>query len=247
LGSSILSCNGGIVKALDNKGREIVLDVATSNARLEDLLGLAVKADQPPMTGAVSLRTRLDLPPGGGSIADRIILRGEFGVLKGRFTKPEIREKLEELSRKAQGEPHDEDAGSSLSDLAGKFALRDGIMTFHGLTFRVTGAAMQMDGTYGLRDEALDFHGKVRLDAKLSQMTTGFKSFLLKPFDSHFRKNGATELPIKITGTRASPSFGLDFHNKQKPGTARSSATSQIPMSGMPHVSLPLRDMGNDR
>jgi hypothetical protein len=42
---------------------------------------------------------------------------------------------------------------------------------------------------------------------------TGFKSILLKPFDSFFRKKGVTAIPIKISGTRDKPSFGLDFHH----------------------------------
>jgi hypothetical protein len=50
--------------------------------------------------------------------------------------------------------------------------------------------------------------------AKLSQTMTGAKSFLLKAFDPFFRKNGQTELPIKITGSREHPSFGLDFGHK---------------------------------
>ena len=66
----------------------------------------------------------------------------------------------------------------------------------------LTGATVQLAGTYGLRDEKLDFHGQLRLQAKLSDVTTGFKSLLLKPFDSFFRRNGATVLPIKVTGTR---------------------------------------------
>jgi hypothetical protein len=74
---------------------------------------------------------------------------------------------------------------------------------------------VQLAGTYGLRDEKLDFHGTLRLQAKLSQVTTGFKSLLLKPFDSYFRRNGMTVLPIKVTGTREQPSFGLDFHRKK--------------------------------
>jgi hypothetical protein len=43
----------------------------------------------------------------------------------------------------------------------------------------------------------------------------GLRSFLLKPFDPFFRKNGVTVLPIKVTGTRDQPSFGLDFHRKK--------------------------------
>jgi len=49
------------------------------------------------------------------------------------------------------------------------------------------------------------------MDAKLSQVTSGIKSLLLKPVDPFFRKNGKTELPIKITGTRDHPAFGLNF------------------------------------
>ena len=45
---------------------------------------------------------------------------------------------------------------------------------------------------------------------------TGAKSFILKAFDPFFRKNGQTELPIKITGTREHPSFGLTFVTKIK-------------------------------
>jgi len=52
--------------------------------------------------------------------------------------------------------------------------------------------------------------------SKPSQMVTGFKSALLKPFDHFFRKNGVTEIPIKVTGKREHPSFGLDFHHKNK-------------------------------
>ncbi len=57
----------------------------------------------------------------------------------------------------------------------------------------------------------------VRLDAKLSQMTTGWKSILLKPVDPFFHKHGAgTEVPFKITGTREEPHFGLDFQHKNE-------------------------------
>ncbi|HEY6184520.1 MAG TPA: hypothetical protein VIW67_19910, partial [Terriglobales bacterium] len=73
----------------------------------------------------------------------------------------------------------------------------------------------QLDGTYGLKTEAMDFHGTLRMDAKISQTMTGMKSLFLKAVDPFFRKNGKTELPIKIGGTREKPSFGLDFHHKK--------------------------------
>jgi hypothetical protein len=214
--NTTLVCTGGVVKAFHHPGREIVLDVKTDHARLEDLMRLAVKADTPPMTGDVQLSTKLDLPPGPGDIVGRLRLDGAFGIGTAQFANPETRQKLENLSRRGLGKPKDEDAGSAVSALQGSFVLRDGEMIFRDLSFGVTGATVELAGTYGLRDEKLDFHGTLRLHAKLSQTTTGVKSFLLKPFDPFFRKNGMTVLPIKVTGTRAQPSFGLEFRRKKE-------------------------------
>ena len=75
---------------------------------------------------------------------------------------------------------------------------------------------MALDGKYGLQKEDLDFHGKLRMQAKISQTMTGAKSFVLKAVDPFFRKDGQTELPIKITGQRDHPSFGLDLRHKEK-------------------------------
>jgi len=52
----------------------------------------------------------------------------------------------------------------------------------------------------------------VRTEATASQMTTGWKSLILKPFDGLLKKNGAgLELPVKITGTRSTYDLKLDF------------------------------------
>jgi hypothetical protein len=78
------------------------------------------------------------------------------------------------------------------------------------------GAQVALDGKYLLDREDLDFHGKLIMQAKISQTMTGMKSFLLKAVDPFFRKNGRTEVPIKITGQREHPSFGLDLGHKDK-------------------------------
>jgi hypothetical protein len=207
---SKLVCNGAIVKGKSTHGKEIALYVSANHARLEDLMALGVKG-KPPMTGAVDLKTRFDLPTGPGEIADRLFLDGTFGIERGNFTELSIQEKLRSLSRRGQGKPNDQEAGSAVSALKGRFVLKDGVITFHDLKFGVTGADVELDGTYALRTGELNFHGHLRLDAKLSQVTSGIKSLLLKPVDPFFRKNGKTELPIKITGTRDHPAFGLNF------------------------------------
>lgn len=225
--NTTLICNGGVVKAHAGKGREIVLDVTTDHARLEDLMRLAVKSKGAMMSGTVQLRTKFDLPPGKEEIVDKLKLDGQFGIGGAQFANPRVREKIEGLSRRGQGKPEDDDAGSAVSELKGDFLLRNAQITFRKLSFGVTGAKVELAGSYGLRDEKLDFHGHLRLKAKLSQTVTGFKSFFLKPFDPFFRKNGVTELPIKVTGTRDQPSFGLDFHHKndkdEKKETAKES------------------------
>jgi hypothetical protein len=100
--------------------------------------------------------------------------------------------------------------------LKGSPVLDNGGSGFRGLTFTVTGAQVVLEGKYGLDKEDLDFHGKLRMQAKISQTTTGVKSFVLKAVDPFFRKDGRTEVPIKITGQRAHPSFGLDLRHKEK-------------------------------
>jgi AsmA-like C-terminal region len=214
--NTIIVAKGGVVKSPDKKGRLIDLDVTVNQGRLEDLMRLAVKAAKPPMTGTITFNTKFDLPHENASVTDRLNLNGKFLVANGQFTSPEVSGKIETLSRKAQGHPDDEEAGSSVSELKGKFILDNGVLTFRGLTFKVTGAEVALDGTYTLQKEDLDFHGTLRMQAKLSQTMTGTKSFLLKAFDPFFRKNGETQLPIKITGQREHPTFGLDIHHKDK-------------------------------
>ena len=89
------------------------------------------------------------------------------------------------------------------------------------------GTRVNLDGTYSLDGNQFDFHGHARFDAKLSNMVGGWKSILLKPVDPFFSKHGAgTEVPIKITGTKSEPHFGLDFGQK-KPEAASSAGVEK--------------------
>src|SRR6476469_6013535 len=152
--NTVIVAQGGVVKSPDRKGKLITLDVTVEQGRLEDLMRLAVKSDKPPMTGAIKFHTRFELPPGQGvDIADRLNLNGKFDVAQGQFTNPQVASKIETLSRKGQGKPEDEDAGSSISELKGNFVLDNGVITFRGLTFSVTGAEVTLNGKYALEKE----------------------------------------------------------------------------------------------
>jgi hypothetical protein len=220
IGNTTLVCTGGVVGPTDKNlhGKEVILDIVAKNGRIEDLLRLAVKGDKPPISGPMQLTTKFDLPPADPrtkeKVMDRLKLTGRFSIDQGRFSDPKVREKIEDLSRRGQGHPKDEDVGDSLTALRSNFSLNDALIGLSRLSFSVTGANVQLDGTYGIRSEELEFHGKLHLQAKPSQAVTGVKSWLLKPFDPFFRKNGVTEIPIKVTGKRSDPSFGLDFGHK---------------------------------
>jgi hypothetical protein len=99
--------------------------------------------------------------------------------------------------------------------LRGEFTMKKGVVEFSKLTFGVEGASLAMAGTYNMNSGQLDFRGKLRLDAKLSKTATGMKSFFLKAVDPFFKgKDDGTVLPIKITGTKDQPKYGLDLHDK---------------------------------
>ena len=213
--NSTVIANGEVAKKnKEAPGREVLLDVTIQQGTIQDMLHLAVKAHQALMTGPLRMHTKFDLPPGKGDVMDRLKLSGSFSVPGGKFTSEKVNQKLLSLSRHGEGKPDDKNAGSDVSNLSSHFALGDGVVSLSRLNFSVPGADVQLNGDYGLQDEKLDFHGRLRMQAKLSQTVTGFKSLLLKPVDPFFRKNGKTEIPIKITGTRKEPSFGLDFGHK---------------------------------
>jgi hypothetical protein len=143
-------------------------------------------------------------------------LAGHFGVDGAEFTSKDVQEKIDSLSRHGRGEPNSTDDSPAVSALKGDFKLRDGVINFSQLSFGVQGAEVQLTGSYGLRDEALDFHGTLQLQAKLSQTTTGVKSFFLSLIDPLFEKEGhGAVVPIRIGGTRTDPLIGLDLHRKK--------------------------------
>ena len=119
------------------------------------------------------------------------------------------------------------------SDFNGQFALADGVLSLPRVTFDVPGASVQLAGQYALRQETLNFRGNLMMDAKVSQAVGGgVKGMLLKVIDPIFQKNGRTVIPIKISGTRQTPSFGFDaarFVQEVMVGDGfRSSASSMV-------------------
>jgi hypothetical protein len=215
---SLIVATGAVVKTKASKGRYIQLDVTISKGRMEDLLKLGVKTKPPIMTGMVSLKTKLDLPPSDEDVANRLRLAGSFRVWQAHFNNEKVQKKVDELSLRSQGKPKlakDDIPDNIRSDLSGTFTLKKAVLSFSQLHFQAPGTFVSLTGKYSLDGNQFDFHGKARLEAKLSHLVTGWKSLLLKPVDPFFHKHGAgTEVAIKITGTKSAPHFGLDLGRK---------------------------------
>jgi hypothetical protein len=213
LAQTSLTAKGMVVRTEGVKGRTIKLDVRIHEGRIEDLLRLATKAKDPAMLGRVALHTDFLLPPGERDVYERLVLNGEFDVGAARFTDPDIQKKLAGMSARARGkDPAEHPTGSVVSEMAGRFRLRNGLLTFSQLSFSLPGATVALHGTYGLRSEALAFDGTLRMQATISQAAGGgVKGFFLKILDPLFRKKGAgAVIPIRIRGTVQEPKFGLD-------------------------------------
>lgn len=208
-----MSAQGAVIGLEGIPGRRVEVDVDMQDGRIEDLLKLAVDSEKPILLGAARLRAKLVIPAEKKKVIDKLQLRGEFVLSKAKFTDAGVQTKLVGLSRRGRGMNQEEEVGEVLSNLRGRFAVENAAARFSSLTFSVPGAAVELAGRYGLRDETVDFKGKLKMEAPLSRVAGGgIKGFFLKAFDPFFREPGAgTVLPIKITGTRKAPKFGLDF------------------------------------
>ncbi len=236
LAHSHIVASGDVVRAQGMPGHDITLDVAVGPARIDDMLKLGVKTEPPVMTGDLTMHTKLHLPPGKESVIEKLHLQGNFQITSVHFTSEKMQAKVDELSLRGQGKPKEikQEHPDFASAMQGNFTLDAQKITISNLNYAVPGARVIMNGIYTLDGEQFNFQGVARMDAKVSEMVTGWKSVMLKLADPLFMKNGAgTEVPIKVTGTRSEPHFGVDMDklfghkDKQKNGEASAPAASQ--------------------
>jgi hypothetical protein len=205
-----LVARGGVYDVKNVKGRDVVLDITMDNGRLEDVMRLAVPTSKPPMSGGLHLLTKFKLPAGDVDVVKKLQLDGRFAIVRGRFTNSDVQRKINELSDKASAKGNDAQIASVSSDFAGRFRMQHGVLALPSVTFDVPGAVVELAGQYAMQSEAIDFAGNLFMDAKLSETQTGWKAMVLKIFDPLVRKNGKTVIPVRISGSRNDPHFGVD-------------------------------------
>ncbi|HEY1241005.1 MAG TPA: hypothetical protein VGF16_10630 [Bryobacteraceae bacterium] len=215
-GTAVVNARGGVEGKPGTHGKTVRLDVDASG-QLADMLRLGVKGQRAPMSGDIRFQTTLIVPPGDVDIAQKLQLNGRFQIASAHFSQLSIQEKVNSLSHAGEGHPRKSKTEIVASDFAGRFGLDQGVMAFRNLSFCVPGVDVRLQGRYGLLDERLDFRGKARLEAELSDTTTGWKSLLLKAVNPFFKKDAAgAVVPFTVTGTRDDPDFGLDLHSRAR-------------------------------
>jgi hypothetical protein len=232
VGRSELTATGSVTRATGAagvRGHTTDLRVVMERGRIEDMLTLAMKGSPTLMRGALATKAHIEVPPGPVSVSRKMRLEGTFAIHDALLNNEKMQQQLNAMSERAQGNPklaNAQDAAVVTSSMSGTFSQADAVMTIPEVNYKMPGAMVTMNGQIQLVGSTYEFHGKVRTEATASQMTTGWKSLLLVPFDKLLKKNGAgVELPIKVTGTRSTYDLRLDFpHDTRLPAGAASPA-----------------------
>jgi hypothetical protein len=227
LGQSHFTCEGEVIGSQAVKlpngtqqpaGHDIALKVNIPSGKMEDFLKLTSKSGPPLLTGDLTLKTTLDIPPGTQPVHERMKLNGHFSLDDAQFTSEKIQNDIEQLSLRGQGDPKDlkqakQNGGNDVrSVMQSDFTMAGGVINLPDLKYTVPGAEIDVAGKYGVEGSTLNFAGKAKMQATVSQMVGGWKGLLLKPADRFFKKDGAgTEIGFRIDGTRDDPKFGVDL------------------------------------
>lgn len=222
LGQSHLIAQGKVVRTGATRagqiaqpaGHDVALKVNVDKGRIEDFLRLAAQGE-PLLTGALKMRTAMDLPPGKEAVSERLRLKGDFSLENVQFTSAKLQGRIDELSLRGQGKAQQAKEANPAdvpSAMQSDFQMLNGLITLPDLKYTVPGAEIDLAGTYGVAGGKLDFKGTAKMQATISQMVGGWKGLLLTPLDRFFKQGEAgTAVPVVIEGTRKEPQFTVDF------------------------------------
>ncbi len=114
------------------KGHIIDLDADVPDGRIQDFLQLAVKTEPVVMTGRVAMKAKVHIRPGKERVLQKLSLKGGFTLRRIHFTKPEVEDKVDMLSLRAQGDPKEAKPGAEdvRSHMQGEFVMADASLRF---------------------------------------------------------------------------------------------------------------------
>ena len=146
-----LDANGNVATAgtgpVAVDGHSIDLNVNIVQGQIEDFLKLASKSGNALLTGPVSVKAHLLIPPGHEPVVQRLKLDGTFQLSNVRFASEKIQGKIQQLSLRGQGKPDElktSDPTLVRSDMRGTFHMAKGTITLPDLNYSVPGAEIQL-------------------------------------------------------------------------------------------------------
>ena len=109
-------------------GHDIALTVNVDRGRIEDFVRLASQSGTPLLTGALTMKAGLEIPPGPVPVEQRLKLAGTFALDEVQLTSTKIQDRIAELSARGQGRPKDAKAGGQpnvRSTMKGSFRMSE--------------------------------------------------------------------------------------------------------------------------
>ena len=206
-----------------NQGKTVSLNFHSDRGRVQDLLQMFSKGNPPAMTGPISFRGQVTVPPEDRPFLKRVRLQGDFEIAGGRYSDPETQKNVDVASAKSRGQAekvedrndkdhnNSYDPGKVSSNVKSHVVLQNAVANLTNVIFDIPGASAHVAGTYELLTERVNMQGTVNLDTTLSKATTGAKSVLLKvmqPFMKQKNDHGSI-VNVKVTGTYHKPSFSI--------------------------------------
>ena len=203
------------------------LDFALMNGRAQDVMRPFIHSNVP-ITGPVWLRGHAYVGPSqpGVGFLQRLRVDGVFDVPAERLTNPASEKSLSAFSQRVQVSKSDKRADDSsseaevdtdvLSSVKGPVSIRNGIASSQHVTFTVAGARANLSGTFNFHNQNVHLVGDLATQSDASHITTGFKSFLLKPLSPFLKKRHAgAVVPIAVTGSPGQYKVSSDFSHEK--------------------------------
>jgi hypothetical protein len=208
-----VSATGSVESQPGRPAKQVTLDMAVHDGRIEDILLLFTDAATPAMQGQISLRGKFTVPPGPPGFLERLKVEGDFSIAHGRFTNPKTQVPVNRLSASGEGRPkHEEreDPTLATADIHGQVIDRDGIARLPSVVFEVPGVHGRLAGTFALPQKKIAMNGIIETTGKLGDTTSGLKTLLLKAIGPLWHKEASVKsIPFDITGTASHPVFRL--------------------------------------
>jgi hypothetical protein len=209
----------GTMKLLPG-GADIAVNVSVPRGRIEELLEIVTRTVPPLMSGNLTMQAKLHLPPGPQPFQQKLQATGTFSVSGVQFSDPKLQQRINELSKLAQGKinPLSNSPVSRApvdSNAVAEFSLANAEVTVPSLRYQVPGATLQMAGTYELERDTFAFQGHFQPNVlgNLAQTSTqapapqpakglgGLGGKLLGKLTPVLKTIGGALVPVSIIGT----------------------------------------------